>query len=93
MRGGGIKPLRDLLARYTSLTPPQGVVCAVFVTAVKEVCGISLVESSVTYRVATKTIGLSFAGPRKTEILLNARKILARCKEELGEKSTPRAIV
>ena len=64
MRGGGIKHLRDLLARYSALTPPEGIVIDAFIQAVKEVCDIEVQKKSVTYRVGSKTIGLSFSGPQ-----------------------------
>lgn len=93
MRGGRVQLLRDLLVRYSNLTAPEGAVLEVFVSAVKEVCGISLQKNSLKYSVSSKTIGLSFSGPRKTEIQLHAREILAFCKNTLGEKSAPVTIV
>lgn len=92
MRGGNYQ-IRDLLARYKNLTPPQGTVVEVFVRAVKEGCGITLEAKSIRYTVGSRTIGLLFAGPRKTEIIFKAQKILLACREELGEKNAPRAIV
>ncbi len=90
---GGIQSLQGLLARYTALRAPQGAVIEVFITSVQDVCGVGIQKTVVTYKPHTKTIGLSFAGPRKTEILLHKKAILEHCRRSLGDKNAPTNIV
>lgn len=93
MRKGTVQHVRNLLQRYTALQAPETTVIEVFVRIVQEVCGITIKEELVRYSVHTKTIGLGFAGPRKTEIALQQRHILVECRKVLGEKNAPKAIV
>ncbi len=93
MRHEGLASLAGLLARYKRLKAPQGAVIAVFLTAVKEVCGLEIKKAVVGYRPATKTLSVALAGPLKNEIILNQKRILAECRKQLDEASTPRAIV
>ena len=93
MRKDGIQSLGSLLSRYKSLKAPQGAVTDVFIRAVLQVCRIPLTKSQVTYKPASKTIGLSFGGPRKSEIILHKKDILRECEKELGAASAPGGIL
>lgn len=90
----GAVPITDLLARYkTRLRPPQGVVIATFCEIVGEELGITLTRSDVRYSPYTRTVSLSVRGPQKTEIMLQKKRVLDKCKEILGELSFPKHIV
>jgi len=92
MRKDGVQSLGSLLSRYRALKPPQGVVIDVFISAVSSVCRVNLLKTQVTYKPATHTIGLSFAGPRKSEIVLHKTEILKECAKELGAQA-PKTII
>ncbi len=93
MRHEGLASLAGLLARYKRLKAPQGAVVAVFLVAVKDVCGFELKKAVVGYRPGTKTLSVSLAGPLKNEIILNQKRILVECRKQLDEASAPKAIV
>lgn len=79
----------NLLGRYKALRPPQGVVLEVFMRAVEEVCGVVLLKSMLTYKVASRTVAVAGGGPLKSELALKRHEILRLCEKELGEKSAP----
>ena len=93
MRKSGVQSLSGLLARYKTLRAPQGAVLEVFIQSVSEVCGFVLEKKHLTYKPGSKTIGLCFAGPKKTEIFLHKEEILRVCRKGLGETSAPKAIL
>jgi hypothetical protein len=92
--GGGIKQVGDLFAKYQKiLKPPQASVEKEFVVVVKELVGVTLQAEQVTYKVATRTIGLTAPGVIKTEIRFKQQQVLEELTRRLGEGNQPTAIV
>lgn len=90
----GAVPISDLFAKYkTRLKPPQGVVITAFCAAVETELGVPLARSQVRYSVHSRTISVQTSGPGKSEILFKKGRILAVCKEVLGESNSPKHIV
>ena len=90
----GTVPISALFEKYKKrLRPPQGIVISAFCAVVGAELGVILSEREVRYGVHTRTLSITTFGPQKTEILLNKTRILASCREILGELGAPQQIV
>ena len=91
---GEITKISNLFETYKKrLKAPQGVVIEAFIDVVRDLMSVEITKKQCRYTVATKTLGITLAGPLKTEILLRKGEILTHMKGRLGEKSAPKNIV
>ena len=88
-----IKSVGDLLKNYRKkLKAPQGTVIATFCAVVQKEMGVAIPKESVTYKVPSRTLVVTLAGPLKHEILLHRETLLKQCRQEL-QNSAPEQII
>ncbi len=90
----GTVQIGSLFEKYKQrLRPPQGIVISAFCTIVSLELGVVLAPAMVRYNVHSRLLSITTSGPYKTEILIRRRRILALCRETLGELGAPEQIV
>lgn len=94
MRGGDIKKVGDLFAKYKQrLVAPEASVINAFVEVVSDLLDLDINPKKVSYNPATKVISINGGGPLKTEIKMQQKEILIHLKGRLGDMSAPKTII
>ncbi len=79
-----MRPLREYLARFTNLTPPERVIKDVVAAAVKKVCG--FIVSTEEIKLSGSKVHLKIDSVRRSEIMLHKAAILREVAETLPGK-------
>ncbi len=80
----------DLFAHYrNNLKAPQQSVITEVVAVIYEVTGFEISPKQCSYTVATRTVSLQVPSLLKQELKTHHEAIMARLREELGERSVP----
>ncbi len=86
--------LGNLIDRYKRiLRPPQASVEKEVIEVVKEMVGIELKPSQVTYTVSTRTISITAPSVIRSELKQVQQAILNELKNRLGVEHAPKAIL
>lgn len=86
--------LGNLLLKYKSLIkPPQSSVVKESIEVIKEVTGLTLVESQLTYTVTTRTLVIKAPSVLGAEIKRHHELILKTLTTRLGEGNAPKSIL
>ena len=92
--GDNIQQLGNLIERYKKiLKPPQASVEKVAIDVIKELCGITLQPTQISYIVSSRILAIKAPSVIRSELLRQSGEIMVELRNRLGEQNSPTTLL